>query len=385
MLKIKENRTTKKRIYYNVSIPHDDSISVAGSPTPAVYSDVRTSPILDGKPKDWYLSVVRFTVPTSYIPIQFFPIEENPADPNDVNFGIYSVTMTYLGVDYQQHLEWITQDAGAPVPPPGFAIGINDRSFQINPDFLFYYSLFSFNHFCTLINNALSVVFTTNILPLLPPPPIGTAYQAPFMTYDSVSKLFTLHTQNIFLDTAASPINIYFNTFLNENFDTSFDNVYFPYTAPNGKNVRFVLLDRIVNREPDSTSPGGFTYAQSQEFETSGQMTSFTSLIIRSNSLPINNEMITIQRRGGIGNTGIDSNTESMITDFEIDLGTIDNMRSFIHYVPTAEYRRVNLNGETPIDRIDLQILWKDNYDNIYPVLIPAHDIATVKILFEEK
>jgi hypothetical protein len=69
------------RIYYNVSIPHNDAVSINGSPTPANYFEVRQNTLFDGSPKDYSMSVVRFTVPTAYIPLHFFPVIPNPLDP----------------------------------------------------------------------------------------------------------------------------------------------------------------------------------------------------------------------------------------------------------------------------------------------------------------
>jgi hypothetical protein len=384
-MSIKHTTCTKQKIYYNVSIPHNDLISVKGSPTPAEFSEVRDEPLFRGRPCDWMMSVLRFTIPTSYIPIQYFPVEEDTGTPANPNKSIYSITLTYLGVNYRCYLEWITQDNGVPIPPP--PTGVTERDFQFDPQYLEYYSLYSLTHFCTLINNAIETCFTTNILPLLPTPPVGTTYKAPYLVFDGSSRLFTLNSQSTFLDTTANNIELWFNTYLNENFDTSFDTVYQDFTALFGKNVRYVMLDRGVNNKvADATAPDGFIYQQTQDFDSTGMAQSFTSIILRSTSLPINNEAISVQPRAGQrSGSGISGGSESIISDFEIDLGSGRNLKSFVHYNPTAEYRRINLKGETPITRMDVTILWKDNYDNLYPVLIPAHAIATIKILFEQQ
>jgi hypothetical protein len=378
-----ENKKKRKnRVYYNISIPHNDIISVNSNPTPASFSEARDAPLFYGAPKDWSMSVVRFTVPTQYIPIQYFPVEADPITPANPNKSIYSITLSYNGNDFQQYLEWETQNDGVPVPPPP---GGSGRDFQNNPDYLEYYSLSSFQHFCDLINKALDACYQTNIVPLLPAPTL--TYNSPFITYEPNGSLFTLHCPATFLDTNPLPVQLYMNTFLNENFDTSFNTVYNSYAAPTGKNVEYPIVSfGGLNFTPDATEESGGFYTSRQEYDTTGTMTSFTSLIIRSVSLPIVNEAISLQPRAGQrAGSGIGGGTESIISDFEIDLGTSGRtLRNYIHYVPTAEYRRITMRGEQPIQRIDIEILWKDNYDNLYPVLIPAHDIATVKILFEQ-
>ena len=367
----------KKRLYYNVSIPHNDLISVKGSPTPAVYEEVRDQAIFQGSPKDWCMSVVRMTVPTSYIPIQFFPVEPDLINPDNPNKSIYSITLTYQGNVFQQFLEWIPQETFLPIPPP--PEDITNISKVTDPRYYLYYSLYSFQHFCTLVNNALDTCFQTNIVPLLP---AGT-YTSPFLSFDGSTNLFTFTTSDIFLDSQANPVNVWFNTALNGNFDTSFDVEYSSFLSTQGENVRMVILDRGNNVYKDVITDE-VLYKQVQDFDSTGQFTSFTSLIVRSVSLPIVNEIVSLQPRlGQIAGSGVAGGSEAIITDFEVDLGSEKNLRGFIHYIPTAEYRRITMHGNTPIKRIDIEILWKDNYDNLFPVLIPSHDIATVKILFE--
>jgi hypothetical protein len=375
---------SKQRIYYNVSIPHNDLLSVGGSPTAAKFSEARDEPLFNGKPCDWNMSVVRFSIPTSYIPIQIFPVQEDLANPLNPNKSIYSITLTYLGVDYIQHLEWETQVKDIAVPPP--PTGFNGRDLQYNPQNFIYYSLYSYEHFCTLINTAIATAFAL-ILPLLPAPPAGTNYQAPYFTYDGTTRLFSYFTDATFLNTTVNNIQLWSNIFMNDNFDNAFDQEYYGFQIlPSGKNVRFVIRDRgITKKYEDATAVDGFIYKQTQEYTTISSMESFTSLILRSVSLPINNEALTLQpQRGQRNGSGIGSGSESIISDFEIDIGAGNYLKPAIHYIPTAEYRRITMNGQTPIQRIDIEILWKDNFDNLYPLLIPAHQIATIKILFEE-
>lgn len=375
----------KKRIYYNVSIPHDDRISVNSSPTPAVFSEVRDQPLFDGAPKNYNMSVVRFTVPTSYIPIQFFPVQFDATNPSNPNNSIYSITLSYNGNDFREFIQWETQNDSVPIPPAP-ASGGGVRDFQRNPQYADYYSLYSFNHFCNLINRTLDSIYQTNIVPLLPAPTPPAVYKSPFITFDPRTNLFTIIAPATFLDTNPIPVIMYFNTILNENFDTSFNSNLEGYSAPDGKNIKLNFVDfGRTNFIPDTTEESGGFYLIAQEFDTTGQMTNFTSIIIRSTSLPIVNESISLQsRRTGTRGTGVGGASESIISDFEVDLGSNRNLRAFVHYIPTAEYRRITMNGDTPINRIDIEILWKDNYDNLYPVLIPPHYIATIKILFEE-
>lgn len=380
----KINTCAKRKVYYNVSIPHNDLLSVGGSPTPARFEETRDEPLFRGRPCDWYMSVIRFTIPTTYIPIQIFPVEEDPVTPSNPNKSIYSITLSYNGSDFQEYLEWETQVTAVPIPPP--PTGSTEREFQFDPKYWTYYGLFSYQHFCHLINKAIEKCFNTNIVPLLPAPSGTTVYRPPQINYDPATTLFSMTAQSTFLSNNPLPVELWFNTYLNNNFENAFNQSFdgFSLTA-NGKNVLFKFNNnRSSQKIPDVESPDGFNYGNIQDFTTINSSSSFTSIIIRSTSLPIRNEALTLQSKGNNNGTGIGSGQESIIADFEIDISVGNQLKPSIHYLPTAEYRRINMQGETPITRIDVEIFWKDNYDNLYPVEIPAHNIATIKILFEE-
>lgn len=372
-----ETKMNKERSYFNVSIPHDDRISVRGSPTPAVYNVVRDESIISGRPADYNMSVVRFTIPTTFIPIQFFPVIQNPNNINDINYSLYAITLSYLGIDYTEHLRWIPQDRDAPLPPPPTNTGFN---LNINKSYALYYSCYSFNQFVYILNNALKKCFNDNILPLLPNPPLGKTYNPPSFIFNGSTYLLSVFVSDLFFESAPNKIELYFNSALNTNFDSSFHTEYFGYT-PIYKNVRFVFSTLIEETIENADEVNGYLYKYTQEYDSTGLLTAFRSIIIRSNTLPLRNEGISIQGANGQISTG----SISVMTDFEIDKGSLRNQKSFIHYIPTAEYRRIEMFGNSSLKHIALEILWSDNYDNLYPVLIPAHDKATIKLYFEEK
>lgn len=366
----------KEKYYFNVSIPHNDRISDRGSPTPAVYDITRDQPIIQGPPENYQMSVVRFTIPTTFIPLQFFPVIQNPSNLNDINYSSYAITLSYLGVDYTEHLVWIPQDTTAPLPPPPTNT-VFDLS--VNKAYALYYSCYSFNHLLYILNSALKKCFNDNIVPLLPPNTPGKIYNPPFFEFDASSYLISVYVSDLFLNSAVNSIDLYFNSALNTNFDSSFYGEYYGW-VPVYKNVKLLFVPPL-NKIPNTDEENGFLYRYTQEYDSTGLLTSFKSVVIRSNTLPIRNEGITVQGTNGQTSTG----SVSVITDFEIDQGSIRSQKSFIHYLPTAEYRRINMIGNSPLKHIGLEILWSDNYDNLYPVLIPAHDKATIKLYFEKK
>jgi hypothetical protein len=79
----------------------------------------------------------------------------------------------------------------------------------------------------------------------------------------------------------------------------------------------------------------------------------------------------------GTGNNSVSSN---LITDF-----VADTYRPSIIYVPTSEYRRIQLTGNTPLNNLDIALYWKDKLGRFYDFYLPAGGAATLKIMFELK
>lgn len=370
--------------YYNVSIAHDDTVSVNGSPTEARYFEVRSTNLFEGPPDDYTMSVVRMKIPTSLIPIQIFPNNPEPSVPGDINESLYTLTLSWNGIDKQVPLEWIPQINFPPNDnriPPSPDVGINRKQYAV------YYSLFSLQHFVDLINNAFIAAFDLIVLE-------GSPVTAPpFMYYDTTTKLVSLFVPD---DYETVPVDIYFNNFLIDNFGLSFDVVCETFTPPppNGKDCKFVIKAKNLNFEPiDVPSYGTSVYIKStQEYNTLSDMTSFQSIVLASRSIPVRKEWISQQNiRVALGRPSLPANNTTqdnfinILTDYEIDIVDGFEFRNNVIYNPTAEYRRATLLGNSPIRTIDIQVFWKDNFDNLYELLIPSHDVLTIKILFEKK
>lgn len=372
------DKVGEDRIYYNVSIAHNDALSINGSPTQASFTEVRSEELFTGNPKDYSLSVVRFTIPTGLIPLLVFPVIENPGNPADRNFGQYAVSLVYNNVVFKSNLIYIPQDNTASVPSS------LPNNTKLTENELLYYSIYSIQWFLDILNSALKSSFDALKIAF----PAVTPTQPPFFRYEPSTKLFSLIAQTGYDSTQVNYIKICLNTYVYELFSNSFNVVFNGYsnaTTADATNIQFIVRS---NGENFSNIPVfGNIYKMTQDYPTISQWYPFESIIFTSGSLPLRYEWIsggnTLQQAQGTN--GVQSeNFRRILTDFEIDINDFE-IRSYIHYFPTAEYRRIDMLGNLPIKNIDIQVWWKDNYDNLYPILIPAHDVLTIKMLFERK
>ncbi len=363
-------KNSEHHIYYNISIPHDDSRFPLGNPSPAIFQEVREQPLLYD-PEDYVMSVIRFSVPTQYIPLFIMPIQQYPN--TDPNLSTYSVTLSFGGVDNQVFLAYIPENSYIPVPPPP-AIGEGEtRSQYVN-----YYSVYSIQHFLDMINTALKSAFLA-----IGSPPVGIT-QPPMMTYSPLTRLFSMNAQTAYATSNPGTIQIFFNNFLNVNFETSFNQIYYGYVGIiKGKNAQFVIESTPINNMTLATL--GASYVMTQDYNTIPSLTDFDSIVFITGSLPIRSEWISSQIINTSSTTNNTTNFQRILTDFEVDLNTGFETRSLVKYFPVAEYRRVDLFGRGGLYNIDLQVYWRDTEQNLYPILIPDGEICSVKILFEKK
>jgi hypothetical protein len=368
-------RKPGEQIYYNISIPHN---STDGSPSVAEFSEIRSTPLFYGRPKDFTLAVVRFNIPTSEIPIQIIPIDKQstyPA-PDPLLISLYTITLQ-LGPNIQQvPILWESQRPLAQAPI--LLDNVNGLAY------VEYYSLYSIQHLCDLINTALQTAY--NILELQ----TGAGISGPpFMMYDAVTHLITLYVPE---DYVGLGVNIWMNHFLHRNFANSFIGDVINYNDPDGRDFVFRFKDDGTNIQQITRPPAPVTnyIVNTQEEVTIASLSSFQSLVLTTASLPIRNEWITQQAFREPGQFDIVQQTASnsffgVLADFEVDLGDGFELGTSIHYNPTAEFRRITMTADTPITRIDLKVYWRDSYDRLIPLLLPSHKILTVKLLFEKK
>ena len=329
-------------IYYNIFIPNNDKDGI-----PAVYNQITQVDILKN-PSEYFLSIARFSIPGQGIPILTFKNNE------------YFVTLSYGGSDFTTAL----------IYSPDIDI-LDDRQ-----------TIFSYQHFLDLINTALLTSFNALKLafPLSPPT------QAPYMQYNSSTLLCSLYCQQTYNATIAGAptIEIYFNNSLYYQFD-NFYVIRYGEQRVDKKDYLFVIKNMYNNaitsdiNNPLITALNPY-FKITQEYSTLFNFSDTQSIIFKSCLFPISPEFSqTTQNQVVAG--------ELILTDFEPlqSLSDPSGFRGYLQYYASGAYRLINLTTISPLRNIDLQITYKDELGNQYPLIIPKNTSVTVKLVFIKK
>ena len=75
-----------------------------------------------------------------------------------------------------------------------------------------------------------------------------------------------------------------------------------------------------------------------------------------------------------------------ILTDFVPNISAAaGESRSIAYYVPTSQYRLVDLISTNPLQKIDIRIFWEDRDGNLYPLEISIFQQASLKLGFFKK
>jgi hypothetical protein len=430
------SQNNSDHVYLNIAIPHNDALSVNGSPTLATFTNNYSQPIISN-PLEYEMSIVRFSLPGGDLPIQICPIQPYPN--TDPNLTVYGVALSYgTYTTPVQYLEYVPNNTLTIPPAPAAGEGV------VRNQYVRYYQIFSYQQIVDMINAAYQAAFINLSANTTPP----TGAVAPFMTFNSANDLFTMNAQSdsyglsyntgtvsasagtvtgvgttftsamvggrltfangqsgiitaftdathITIDntnTISSTtysilygIRVYMNTALQNLFDESFQKIFLGYNG--GIDFEILIKNNENNSSTNANLPSGHqnVYLMVQEFPTLQNFNSLQSILFKTTLISVRNEIRPNIVNNQAGNTQNITNQSPIITDFELNLIQGFDFRSSIHYLPTAEYRITDLTSNSPISQINMDIYWTDNYGNEYQLMIPAHSVVTIKILFRKK
>lgn len=338
-------------IYYNTAYTNPETTARA-----AVIKETRNSAILD-KPDDWMASIVRFDVSTNSIPIA---VIKQVGSPPGAATDCY-VTLTFAGVDYTQNV-------------------LLTKSQTENFNFVY-----SYQHWLDNINTALAAAFAA-----IPAP--GANQDPPIFALDPTTSLIRLYVTSRYLLTDPNLIQISMNdktyrylrgfqAFFNGNALPTFKD-YSLIVLPNNT---FALPAAAARQTyPVSVASANYVYYSSQEKPNLGSWNPVRSLVITSELIPSRPEFIQTNINT---NTpyGLSGSFQSILTDFIQDQSSDPAARGVTVYLPTAEYRMIDLLGDCPLSNVDFKISWTDFEGNVYPIMLAPGETFGVKLMFRRR
>ena len=78
-----------------------------------------------------------------------------------------------------------------------------------------------------------------------------------------------------------------------------------------------------------------------------------------------------------------------MLAMVEVIMGQVENtptnQRVVNIYLPTAQYRYIDLTSVSAMNLIDFKFYWSDWLGNIYPIFLNENGAVSIKVLFQKK
>lgn len=369
------------KIYFDINICN--VLSQTSQPPILTFKEQRQNAFVNNS-GDYYFSIIRFQVDTNTLPL-FVP--EIVPNQSNINLTVYSITLSYLGNDYQVPITWSPQNAFARVPsaPSQTFNKLQDNSTG-------YYFCFNYTYVMQLIQAA----FDTAHAALVAANPAVIASHAPVIIWNTDNNCAGVYAESAFYDNypvglVPNPITIYFNSPL-ANLLASFIGInYGTQGVTNGKNFGLAVGNFNGAQTiylPTSAPPASQYVATTvfQEYSTVASWTPISSIVFTSATLPIVPNQLSaplIFAEGGIvyANDGNNANFAQIISDFVADNGVY---KPSLLYTPT-QLRLIDLFGNQPISQIDISVFWKSKLGEFFPMQLNSGGACSIKILFTRK
>jgi hypothetical protein len=337
------------------------------------FSESRTTPYVQN-PSDYYLSIIRFSLQSSSLPVFIPQVVVGQADPNKT---IYSITLKYKTFEYQQFIQYEPQDKSAPVANPPLVS--QDMSTK-------YYYVYSYQHFIKLLNQAFDLAYAGLNALVIAGGDILPSSNIPYIDYDPNSKLANLIADKAGYDEAlVDPIKIYFNSPLFHLFATMHAE-YYGINVTNGKNFQLSVYDTKGNELLMGTYTALIMY---QELTTVALWCPIQSIVFTCGSVPVASTLTSpakvFNSSQSLSNVISSNTTQPVMTDLEIGIDALNQYTPNILYVPQSEYRLSDLIGNIPLYNIDISVFWKDRFGTLRPFELNSGCGSDIKIMLRKK
>jgi hypothetical protein len=360
-------------------------------PQPIIFNQIKTSNIVDSC-QDYYLSVVKWSF-NSNIP-QIIP-QLQLSTKNFPNIPYNGLTTYYvnIGKGTTQANAVFTQPLAKPViftPENGY---LPTPSFQPTEAELYsnpFFYIYSVENFLKMVNDALVTCFLQAKTTL---GGLDDAVAPRFVWNTNTNKLNLVVSKEFVEGLATDTYYISMNCPLYNLFDTFPSYCKSLSILPAENNYLFSLNDNYGVQSFSDPNAGTGTpltlYTYSQQSSSVVSWSPVNSLLFTTSLIPINSEFSGSPKYLGenLSNTSnAQQNLTAVLTDFTIPMESgVEYTRTMLYYIPTSEYRLVDLLGNTPLNQLNIQVYWKDLIGSLHPATLKLGTNASMKILLRKR
>jgi len=397
---------TEDAIYYNLTLNKGfTATDDTGFNTPGSFSEYNDKPFLRDS-GDWWISLMRCSIPTSFIPRYIFPIQLG-ALQNNINYSYNFVTFRYAtapgvyldpfasrqtpwqyfqsNVTFQTEL-FNVQPVGK-YPQISYPLPPSENNGQQDISGLYYY-IYNIMSLVKMFNDTLATLWSVYITQMQSQFSVTLpAGIQPFYTYDDVSMLWSFNADSILFGQDHYPrVEVYidnlavYNTFCPASYNCkpSF--------------INDIQLLRVVNLQNNSfTSSARTFYKMSAEQSANVSYSGFQKIIIE-----VTGDIIVKHPETDAVPLYFQESTTSytqkplvsMLVDLEVDRDQWAVNSQYIQFQASSkeQVRLISLANNEALKNFNLNIFWLNNYGLRVPVEIPSIGISlSIKLAFFKK
>jgi hypothetical protein len=368
------------------------------TPKEMIFSQTKTSNIVDVT-EDYYLSVIRWNI-QSNLPVLIPDMILYPPNQPITNITNYRLSILYSKTENSTTTYINPSTTIEKSVPLIYLPEIIDPLLEsqltapsIKPEIYSneYYYIKSVDTFCQMINKAIELFLSQLV-------PTATWVHKPFFQWDSATQKLVFYRPNsvptgvIGTDATSQwyiavnqPLYNLLNTFRFKYFATINNNFF-----PESTETRY-LLDTNVLQPEQQQSTGDFT-AYLQQSSSVVNWSPCQSIVFVSSTIPIE-----AQYSGAPVNlNNINATTSSniyqqqsivkVLTDFIIPFNNgTEATNSQIYFIPQSEYRLVDLLGNSNLNKLSIQVFWRDKFGTFHPMTLDAGASADILIMLRKK
>lgn len=372
-------------VYYNADIINNRTENLTRIEPLTTFNESRDSPLIRNT-SNYTFSIVRFTMngPNKELPI-FMPSIRT--GQNDINLTNYSLRLD-ISVNGTNH----TSNEVAIVFRPETGLYQRTPSAPLKvQDVTNYYFVYTYKHWLDILNEHITQAYDTVLSSagLSNTPPVGK----PVLKWNGASE----NTFSIFFNVKSGETPTEVKLFFNKNLYGLFASFYCVFNENYEMYQIINQMQEVGGNVVDSHTKNPHYpqqyYEVKQDYEsTSSLWCPIDSIVFCSTVMPVRYEFVgepnvsvngsNAQRLSGSSNA-----FAPIITDIALPMTSAHDYRSFLFYIPSAEYRLSSFSGSSQaIQNVNVQVYFKTRLDgSLLPLSMFNLSSVSVKMMFRRK